>query len=197
MMGRRTEVSLGDRAKVIDIICSEVDNARERITSEAGWQRLEQFFHEELLRGQTLSAAQVLAWAEAGHPAADRAIRLYAAEMIDRRRESELLVQVKAYLVKTLLQPFLPYPRGRHVVQNLMRDIWIPALIARVAEGTGLEPTRGSGGTQPSAAFFVAGALKKRGFKITERQVNRIYWSRHQIAAKLEAAMPELPSTIK
>ena len=118
-------MSPGDRAKVIDIICSEVDNARERITSEAGWQRLEQFFHDELLRGQTLSAAQVLAWAEAGHPAADRAIRLYAAEMIDRGCESALLVQVKAYVAN--LQPFLPYPRGRHVVQNLMRDIPFPA----------------------------------------------------------------------
>ena len=78
-----------------------------------------------------------------------------------------------------------------------MRDIWIPALIARVAEGTGLQPTRGSGTAQPSAAYFVASALKKRGFKITERQVNRIYWNRNQIAAKLEAAMPSIPSTIK
>jgi hypothetical protein len=139
---------------------------------------------------ETLSTAQVLAWAEAGHPAADRAIRRFAAEMMDRGRESELLAQVRAYVVKTLLQPFLPYPQGRHVVQNLMRDIWLPAVVQRVAEGTGLQPTRGAASTQPSAAYFVSIALGKKGLKLKEQQINRIYWRRHQIAAELDASMP-------
>ena len=68
----------------------------------------------------------VLAWADAGHPSADRAVRLYAAEMVDQGRDGELLVQVKAYVVKTLLRPFVPYPRGRNVVQNLMRRYLAP-----------------------------------------------------------------------
>ena len=100
-MARKTEVSTADSEKVVDLIIREIDAARDRITTEASWQRLERFFYEELVDGKTLTTAQVLAWAEAGHPAADRALRLYAAEMIDRGREGELLVQVKAYVIKT------------------------------------------------------------------------------------------------
>jgi len=196
-MGRITEVAPSDAAKVVDIVCTAIDTARQRITSEASWDRLAQFFYEALLGRHTLSAAIVLAWADAGHPAADRAVRLYAAEMHDQGRESELLVQIKAYVVKTLLRPFVPFPRGRHVVQNLMRDIWLPMVVQHVADGTGLAPTRSASTTEPSAAFFVAAGLKKRGFKIKEREVNRIYWNRKKIAARLEASMPQIPSTIK
>jgi hypothetical protein len=196
-MKRITEVSPADEAKVVDFICTEIDNARERLTSEASWDRLAQFFYEALLGRHTLSAAVVLAWADAGHPSADRAVRLYAAEMHDQGRERDLLVQVKAYVVKTLLRPFVPFPRGRHVVQNLMRDIWLPMVVQRVADGTGLAPTRSASTAEPSAAYFVAAGLKKRGFKIKEREVNRIYWNRKQIAARLEASMPGIPSTIK
>jgi hypothetical protein len=196
-MARRTEVSPANAAKVVAIVCAEIDNARERITPEASWQRLEQFFHAELVHQRTLPTAVILAWAEAGHPAADRAIRIYAAEMIDRGRESELLVQVKGYVIKTLARPFVPYPRGRHVVQNLMRDIWLPLVVQNVAAGTGLQPTRSGSTATPSAAYFIALALKKRGFNVSERQLNRIYWDRNKIAARLEASMPAIPSTIK
>jgi hypothetical protein len=194
-MARRTEVSPEDAAKVLNIVCAEIDRAREAITSEASWQRMEQFFYQEMLDGETLSTAHVLAWAEAGHPAADRAIRRYAAEMIDRGRESALLVQVKAYVVKMLLRPFLPYPHGHHVVQNLMRDIWLPLLVRRVADGTGLSPTRSASTAQPSAAYLVSLGLKQRGFKVKEREVNRIFWRRNKMAARLEASMPLIPST--
>jgi hypothetical protein len=189
-MGRKTEVSPADAARVVDIVCTEIDNAREKITSEASWARLEEYFYQGMREGETLSTAQVLAWAEAGHPAADRAIRRFAAEMMDRDRESELLVQVRGYVVKTLLRPFLPYPQGRHVVQNLMRDIWLPAVVQRAADGTGLQPTRSAASTQPSAAYFVSIALGKKGLKLKEQQVSRIYWARNKIAAELEATMP-------
>ncbi len=113
-MARITEVSPADEARVIEIVCMEIDAVRETITSEASWKRLESYFYEQMLQGsQTLPTRVVLAWAEAGHPAADRAIRHYAATMVDQGREGELLVQVRNYIVKTLLEPFVPYPRGR------------------------------------------------------------------------------------
>src|SRR4051794_26565382 len=99
----------------------EVDKVQERFTAAAGWERLEQFFYEQWRGGATLTPAHILAWSEAGHPAADRALRRYAAEMIDHGRESELLLQVKGYIVKAMLKPFVPYPRGRHVAMNMMR----------------------------------------------------------------------------
>src|SRR5215813_15423235 len=41
-------------------------------------------------------------------------------------------------------------------------------------------------------------AMKRKGFKLTERQMNRIYWDRNKVAAELEASMPPMdPSTIK
>jgi hypothetical protein len=182
MMARITEVSPAAEAAVVDIICTEIDNAQSRITSEASWDRLAQFFYEALLGRHTLSAAVVLAWADAGHPAADRAVRLYAAEMVDQGRDNELLVQVKAYIVKTLLRPFVPFPRGRHVVQNLMRDIWLPMVLQHVANGTGLAPTRSGGTAAPSVAYFASLAMKKKG---------------HKLPPALECSMPQIPSTIK
>jgi hypothetical protein len=194
-MRRRTEIAPADAAKVVEIVCVEIDNARERITSKASWERLERYFYEQMAHERTLSTVQVLAWAEAGHPAADLAIRHYAAEMIDHGRKNELLLQVDAYLIKTLLRPFLPYPHGHHVVQNLLRDIWLPAVVQRVADGTGFPPTRSASTEDPSAAYFVTIALQKRGFKIKERQLNRIYWNRNKLAPRLEASMPGIPST--
>jgi hypothetical protein len=194
---RVTEVAPADEAKVVDLICIEIDNARERITSEASWDRLAQFFYEALLGHQTLPAAMVLAWADAGHPAADRAVRRYGAEVLDQYREGELLAQIRGHIIKILLRPFVPFPRGRHVVQNLMRDCWLPLVVRNVAEGTGLEPTRSATTRTPSAAYFIAKALAKKGFKVKEREVNRIYWGRNKLAARPEASMPGIPSTIK
>jgi hypothetical protein len=187
-MGRITDMSAADKAKVVDIVCSYLDAVREMITSEASWQRLQDFFYEAMLGRHTLDAAKVIAWADAGHPAADRAVRRYIAEMVDQGRESELLVQVRAYIVKTMLQPFL---------QNHMRDIWIPLVVRRVAKSTGLPATRSASTKEPSAAFLLAAGLKKRGFKVKEREVNRIYWNRSKLAERLAMSMPQIPSTIK
>jgi hypothetical protein len=79
----------------------------------------------------------------------------------------------------------------------MMRDIWLPMVVQNVADGTGLNPTRSSNTTTPSAAYFVSRGMKRKGFKMKEREVNRIYWNRGKIAARLEAAMPQIPSTIK
>jgi hypothetical protein len=113
--------------------------------------------------------------------------------LLDQGREGELLAQVRAYAVRTLLRPFLPYPRGRHVVQNLMRNIWLPLVVQHVADATGLEPTRGASTVAPSAAYFVSLAMKRKGIKLKEQEINRIFWDRHKLASALEASMPAIP----
>jgi hypothetical protein len=198
VMGRVTEVSPADEAKIVELVCVAIDAAREQMTTEASWERLERYFYEQMLTGsETLPTRIVLVWAEAGHPAADRAIRRYAATMMDRGRDGELLVQIRAYVIKVLLQPFVPYPQGRHVVQNLMRDAWLPTVVTHVARCTGLPPTRSASTATPSAAYFIAKGMKRSGLKITEREVNRVHWRRNNLAARIEAAMPQIPSTIK
>jgi hypothetical protein len=197
-MARITDVTPIEEAKAIEIICELIDRARKHITTERGWHVLEEHFYEALQGRKTLSAAVVLAWADAGHPAADRAVRRYGAEILDQHREGELLAQTRAQLVKILLRPFVPFPVGRHVVANLMRDIWLPTLIQRVADALGLPPTRSATSTKPSVAYFFSRAMKQKGIKLSERQINRIYWDRNKVAAELEASMPLVDvSTIK
>jgi hypothetical protein len=196
MMARRiTEVAPADEAKVVAIIRAEFARAREKITGEASWQRLEEFFYQQLVHDQVLPAVVIVAWAEAGHPAAHRAIRRYGREMKERSRFDDLIVTLRAYVIKTDEQPFVPFPRGRHLVANLMRDIWIPAMMQNAAEGTGLPATRSGTTAAPSVAYFAALAFKREGVKLKERELNRIYWNRRNIAARLEASMPAIPAS--
>ena len=196
MTKRITEVSAADEAKVVDLICHEIDNARDRITSEASWARLEQFFFEKLALCDAIWTTQIVLWGDAGHPAADRAARRFAFEMKERGRGDELLQQLKAYADRVLIRPFVAFPQGRHVVQNFMRNIWIHAVVLRVAEGTGLTPTRKGSTTTPSAAYFVSRGLKRRRFHVSEREVNRIFWNRNGAAVELEASMPRTLSAV-
>jgi hypothetical protein len=191
---KTTEVAPADAATVIDLICAEIDKVAEFFTTEASWRRLEQFFYEQLVRETALSVA-IVEWAKAGHPAAHRAISRYAREMGERSRFDQMLVSIRAYVLSTAEGQFLPYPRGRRVVANMMRDIWIPLVMQNVAEGTGLSPTRSASTTTPSVAFFLHRAFRKRGVKIGERELNRIFWGRGKLAAAIEASMPPIALT--
>jgi len=56
------------------------------MTTEASWQQLEDFFYERLVRETVLPSVTIVAWGEAGQPAAHRAIWRYATEMGERSR---------------------------------------------------------------------------------------------------------------
>src|SRR5262249_51898783 len=194
-MKRNTDVPAVDETRIVDAICTMIDAAGERVTTEASWQQLERFFFQQLMRETVLPSAAIVAWAEAGHPAAHRALRRFATEMGERSQFDQMLVSVRAYVLKTGRDQFMPFPRGRHVVQNLMRDIWLPALIERVAESIGVPPTRSRSTSDPSVAYFVEIAMRRRGGGLKERQLNRIYWNRHKVAAAVEASMPLIPAS--
>jgi hypothetical protein len=94
-----------------------------------------------------------------------------------------------------VVEPVIPkYPRGHvETVDTWGRDIAIACMIDLTAKGTGLPPTRSRAATAPSAAYFVTEALKRKGQKLKEQAINRIWWERGTLAARLEAVMP--PST--
>jgi hypothetical protein len=195
---RITEVSPADTAKMIELLCQEHDHACKMLTTEAAWERLSRFFLDKL-RHSTSSpipgvewATIIVEWARAGHPAADRAIRTYGREMGEQSRFDEMLVSVRAYYLEASGKPFIPFPRGRHVVANMMRNIWIPNLLDRVASATGLPATRSTGNPAPSVAYFVGLMAKKKGIKLKEQEVNRVYWARNDLPAVIEAAMPKI-----
>lgn len=197
---RITEVSPVDAARLVDLLCQEYDNACDKLTTEASWERLSRFFLDKL-RHSTSSpipgvewATIIVEWARAGHPAADRAIRLYGREMGEQSRFDDMLVSVRAYYLETSGKPFIPFPQGRHVVANMMRNIWLPMLIDHVADATGLAATRSGANPAPSVAYFVALMAKKKGIKrLKEPQINRIYWKREKLPAAIEASMPKIP----
>jgi hypothetical protein len=184
-------------AEIINIIVELIDAARERITTGESRLYLEQFFYEALRGRKTLPAATVIAWADAGNPVADRAVRRYGAEVLDQGREAELTALVRAQLVKLLLRPPVPYPQGRHVLANLLRDFWLPMLMQNVAAALHVPATRAAdragSAIAPSAGSLIAKALARRGVKLSERQINRIYWERERLWADLESSMPPIP----
>jgi hypothetical protein len=195
---RRTEVSPAEADRLVDLIGLEYDRARDAFTAEAGWERLRVFFLDKLLASTSSPipgvewATIIVEWARAGHPAADRAIRNYGRVMGEQSRFDDMLVSVRAYYLETNGKPFLPFPQGRHVVANLMRNVWIPALLDRVAVATELPATRSAANPAPSAAYFVALMAKKKGIKLKEPEINRIYWERGKLAAAIEATMPKI-----
>jgi hypothetical protein len=196
---RRTEVSTADTAKLVDLIALEYDRASDALTTEASWERLTLFFLDKL-RVSTASpipgvewSTIIVKWARAGHPAADRAIRIYGHEMGEQSRFDAMFVSVRAYYLETSVRRFLPFPQGRHVVANMMRNIWLPTMMDRVVAATELPATRSAANPAPSVAYFVALMAKKKGIEnLKEPQVNRIYWRREKLAAAIEASMPKI-----
>jgi hypothetical protein len=196
---RITEVSPADAAKLVDLVCQAHDNACTMLTTEASWERLSRHFLDKL-RDSTASpvldvewAAIIVEWARAGHPAADRAIKRYGREMGEQSHFDEMLVCVRAYCLEASGKPYIAFPQGRHVVANLMRNLWLPWLMDHVANATGLPATRSAGNPAPSVAYFVSLMAKKKGIKrLKEPRINRIYWKREAWPEALEASMPKI-----
>jgi hypothetical protein len=158
------------------------------MTSEAGRQVIRLDLYHRLLNG-TFDTAVVIAMAQGGNAEADQALRMYAAQLIDAGCASELegQVQIAAYTVKSLLRPAQrSHQRGdSRVVDNFIRDIGLRVLVEYAAMRWGLQETRGHGSDRPSASYFVALALKKKGIRLKEQQIARVYKTRDLVAARL------------
>jgi hypothetical protein len=193
MMKRITEVAPADKEAIIKTLCTMYDTVCDRITTEAARQKLQEGLYDLMHRG-ALPIATVVAWARAGMPAADAAVRRYAYELWHAKQDRP--PEVEAYVWGTVVDPVIPkYPRGHvETVDTWQRDIAIVCMIDLTAKGTGLSPTRSSATMAPSAAYFVAEMFKQKGHKkLKERQINRIFWARRELAPRLEAVMPASP----
>src|SRR3989442_8730602 len=120
-----------------------------------------------------LAAATIVGMADAGHPPADHALRAYIHAYIDADRFGELPVQVRAYAQRALTRPPLRmgYPSNcSQVVNDFTRDIAVPLLVDQVVQRWPDVPKLYTSNRRHSAAWFVG-----LPFKLTERQVRRIY----------------------
>lgn len=197
-MRRLTDISPVEETRLVGLIGEEIDKVADSFTSEAGWERLTRHFLD-MLRASASKASPVegvswakiiVEWARAGHPSADRALRRYGREMGEHDRFDQMLVSVRAYCLEAADKRFNPFPRGRHAVGSLMRNLWIPALLDHVADATGMPATRSGGNPAPSIAYLLSQAYKKKGVRLKETEINRIYWARAKLPATMEASMP-------
>jgi hypothetical protein len=191
MMTRRITIvpATLHETEIIKTIDHWFDLIGQAMTGEAA-RRIMQDDIARRLKAGTLGVADVIAAAEAGHQDADLAMRSYAATFIDQGREAELLAQERAFVVKALLRQPVTYPRGTTAVADTWtRDIGIALMVGLAAQRWIMPPTRGRKTTAPAAACFVSIAACKRGFKLKEQQVSRIYQSHHRLAARLAASL--------
>jgi hypothetical protein len=163
-----------------------------RTNTDDWWQRLEQYFYDVLMQRRTEITALIVKFADAGCPASNRALWRYIRHMTDRDAFNDMLVQVRGYVVRASPDDG-PYPQGRP--REFLRNIWIALVIAQVSAHTGIPPTRGGATTTPSIAYFLSRAMTRRGTKLGEREVNRIYGERHKVIEAIEGTMPAVEMT--
>ena len=167
---------------------SITSSARSKIdcgTTDDWWQRLEQYFYDVLAQRDTKITALIVKWADAGCPASNRALWRYIKHMGDRDQFNDMLVQVRGYFVRSSPEDG-PYPQGRP--REFLRNMWITLVVAQVSAHTGISPTRGGATTTPSIAYFLSRAMTRRGTKLGEREINRIYSERHKVIEAIEGA---------
>jgi hypothetical protein len=175
-------------AEAVDTIAHWIDLVAQLLTAEVSRLVLRKHIRERLLQQEAVPMMQVVAAAEAGHQDADLALRELAAEYVSRREE--MPAELANYVQRALLQPAMTYPRGRNIADTWLRDVGIAVLVALAVDRWHLRVTRNEATRRPSACFLVAAALHRRGYKIGERQVERIVRAHSRLAQRLSASIP-------
>jgi len=147
--------------------------------------------------GASLPLAYIVAMADAEHPPADHALRIYIHTAIDADRFNHLPLQIRAYAQRALTRPPLPigYPSNQaQVVNDYTRDVAIRFLVDQIVARWRAVPQLYSNQTRHSAAWLVALVFTRHGIKLAEQQVRRIYNGRQTSARRLaEFLIGDLP----
>jgi hypothetical protein len=107
--------------------------------------------------------------------------------MLDRNEE--LPTSLKAYAQDAMFTG----PRSdvsTNVADLYVRDAAIAIMVGMAVLNWGLKPTRNRESTRSSASTVMANALNRRGIKISEWQVERIYKNHLKLAERLSATIP-------
>jgi hypothetical protein len=191
MTARRTEVSPIVEAEIVAEIEHWLDLIGEAMTSAAGRMLMQREFLRQLEASDaaTLPTAEIIEVARSGNQAADLALRQFAATRMDRWEQ--LTAQLQDYAIRCLTEPLVSFPPGgaTDVIDVWTRDIAIRVVIEVGAMRWQLPKTRSRGTLAPSAAYFASLALRKRGFRLKEGRVNRIYWERGTLAERVAASL--------
>jgi len=186
MAKRVTEVPAAYEAEFIAALDAAWLGAMKRTNTDAWWQRLEQYLYDVLTQQGAEFTKLIVKWADAGCPASNRALWRYIQHMTDGDRSNDMLVQVRAYVVRA--SPDGPYPQGRP--REFLRDIWITLVMQQVSAHMGVTATRSGGTASPSVAYFLSRLFERRGVKLGEREINRIYSDRQKLIEAIAGSMP-------
>jgi hypothetical protein len=192
MMARRTNVPAPIAAEITTTLEHWYDLVGGLMTSDAGRRIVREDIGRGLAAG-TLETAWVIAAANAGHQDADLALRAFASTFADQGRWEELPRQVQGYAAGALLVAPTTYPRGKNFIDTWTRDLGIAVMVKLASARWELPATRSLSTEAPSASYFVALVLHRRGFKLKEQQVARIYRDHTKMAARLAASVEHVP----
>jgi hypothetical protein len=191
---RRTRASLLPMAtlptinedEAVAVIDRWIDRVAEWLTSEQGRQAMREQIRS-LLRSGAIGPMTVIEHARLGHADSDQALREHFIELTDAGEKPG--AALTAYCNEFLLRGPVRYPRGRNPVDTWTRDIVIFVLVdaAVTHYRPNLSATRNPASKRPSACDLVAQALAKRGHKISERRVKRIWEDGVSLRARLAA----------
>jgi|SoiMethySBSTD1v2_1073268.scaffolds.fasta_scaffold1049621_1 hypothetical protein len=172
---------------MVNTVAHWVDVVDAMLTSDAGHLLLRNHLRR-MLREGVIETLKVVTAAEQGHQDADLALRELGAEMLDRGEMPN--ATLRSYLVKALVTAPVRYPPGRNIADTWVRDIGIAVMVAMVmAHWPHLKATRNRAAKRPSASTIVALALSKRGFSLTEWQVERIHGNHNRLAGRVSASI--------
>jgi hypothetical protein len=182
----------------LDQWCARLTN---KLNSEAAHERVRDDIVRQLEQGEgaALPLSYIVAMADAEHPPADHALRLYIHAAIDADRFNDLPVQVRAYAQRALTRPPLPigYPSNKaQVVNDFNRDVAIRTLIDQIVLHWPAVPQFYSSQTRHSAAWLLALIFYRHGIKPHgEQQIRRIYKKGPQTIAQqlIEFLVADLP----
>ena len=199
MTGLPASFAEAEEAEIIDTLEQWHVRLADRLNSEAGHEVVRDDMLRQLERGEdaSLPVAYIVAMADAQHPPADHALRIYIHAAIDADRFNDLPVQVRAYAQRALRRPPLPigYPSNRaKVVNDFTRDIAICLAIDQIVLRWPKVPQLYGSQTRHSAAWLLALVLTRHGIKLAEQQVRRIYKKRQTMNRRLaEFLIADLP----
>jgi hypothetical protein len=188
-----------EEAEIIATLEQWYPRIADKLTSEFAHETMRDNMLRQLERGAaaSLPVAYIVAMADAQHPPADHALRIYIHAAVDADRFNDLPLQVRAYAQRALTRPPLPpgYSSNQaQVVNDRTRDIGIAFLIDQIVLRWPHVPKLYSSQTRHSAAWLLALVFTRHGIKLAEQQVRRIYKARETFARRLaEFLIAELP----
>jgi hypothetical protein len=167
-----------EEREILETLQRWYDRRKTKLDSEDGHNVIRDSLLWQLERGATASLplAAIIAAADAEHPPADHALRIYIHAAIDADRFADLPVQVRAYAQRALTRPPLPvgYPSSQpQVATDFARDVGIGFFYDQILTRWPHVPPLHSNQARHSAAWLV-GVL----FKLSEGQVRRIIRAR-------------------